>query len=136
MDTKEAFKIGFMAKLAEAGMTTDDLYKIAEINWGPIVAGITGLTGGALGAATSGAGQIVAKAVETLGDWVVPVAYGVPALGGLSAGALIAKMTSPDPADMSVIRNKNMARTYKQLADAAKLDAIENEELKEEKVYA
>ena len=108
LTNKEAFRLGFLARCAEEGLTGADLdTRIKKAWFGPLAA-----------TAALGTGAAVASAAHQS----LPTLIGLPAalglVGGGLAGHTIAKVTEPD-VDEDDIKAQELADTYKIYAQRA-----------------
>ncbi len=101
MNTKEAYKIGFMLKCAELGQDPEkaarDLIKVSFFGLGPAI---------------SGAGHI---ASAVLSKWPLALALGTipPVAGGAFIGSQLADATDP-PVNIDEIKAEETQREYEE----------------------
>lgn len=105
LNEREAFKVGFLARCAEAGMGRDEILAAVK-EAGDKVAG---LLGGAGSAASSLAGSTLSLAV--------PAALLAPPLLGGAAGAGLARATDIDDTDVAEIKDHEIIDAYKAEAE-------------------
>jgi len=117
-DRANAFKVGFLTKLAEIGVTPNEFNERIKQAFDPL----TMLLAGA-GGATEAGQKVIGTGVDVGGSLLKNLAYagllGPLALGG-TAGALEAKMTSPSAEDIEALQNAELAAKYEQLTRAIK----------------
>jgi len=110
----DAFKVGFLSKLAESGVMPDELYERVKQAFDPLTLALAGA-----GGATDAGQKLVGTGVDVGGSLLKNLAYaGVLAplaLGGVT-GALEGKMTSPSSEDLETLRKSELAARYEQLA--------------------
>lgn len=107
-----AFKLGFLKKLAEDGITPSEFYIMIKQAFDPTEIVTTGM-----GNATEVGTKLLDTGVEVGGDLLKNLMYaGVlapAALGGM-AGAVEARLTSPSAEDIESLRNAELAAKYEQ----------------------
>lgn len=91
-----AFKVGFLKKVAELGLTPDEFVKLALDPTDLLLSGGSGLMHGATGALALGG--------KTLGA----AALGAPIVAGGIAGAADAALNAPTGEDIDSLRNAEM----------------------------
>lgn len=96
----DAFKVGFLMKLAEIGMTPDEFYKQA--------AGVPGLGLADLGSAGMGIGSGLLGAGALGGKMLAGGAVGLPLILGGAAGAADAALNAPTGEDIEDLRRAEM----------------------------
>jgi len=109
MTIREAFKAGFLLKLAEIGMTPEDLVeniKHAEVD--PI-------------------GQIVDKTYKfgtglasTTGKLGLALLLGLPPILGATGGLIASKVTGPSDVDLALAKKKLKLFRYQQMLNEVK----------------
>lgn len=108
-----AFRVGFLKKLAEAGVTpTQFLERVKKADLtdllSSIVSGATGVGQSALSGGVGVLGDIASKGALAAG--LAPVA-----LGGVT-GATSALLDAPSTEDVAALRQAELAATYRRLA--------------------
>jgi len=98
-----AFKVGFLRKVAELGMTPSEFMGMVKTAMEPMTA-LMGLGSGGLGAAW-GLGQEAAK-YGLYGAALAPIGV------GMATGGLEAKLTSPSVEDIEALRRAELAAKY------------------------
>lgn len=89
MTTKDAFKLGYLSRLAERGITPSRFEKSAGI------------------------GQDVSSLLSTLSPLALAALVGVPAAGGVMTGWAHAGMTDVSPEDIDLMKKEEVADTYR-----------------------
>lgn len=103
----QAFKVGFLRKVAELGMTPSEFMGMVKAAMEPMTA-LMGLGAGGLGTAW-GLGQEAAK-YGLYGAALAPVGL------GMVSGGLEAKLTSPSVEDIESLRRAELAAKYDRMA--------------------
>lgn len=131
MTPKEKFKVGFLLKCAEAGLTMDQTHEVIRRTQTALEKHAVG-EGTPIGAvwnalkAIGGKGLDVSKAVVNKAvDWAPTIAIGGPvALGvgvGGAGGALAAKATDFSDDDPEDIKTQELIDEYERLAEQTRL---------------
>lgn len=113
LTAKEAFKIGFLAKCAEDGLTPDQM--LARVKAAKDAFEKRAFIGGLLGSAAGAVGG----AAKTVAGYGIPLALAAPPILGGLAGYGLAKATDVDDTDVDDIKNRELVEEYKR--QAAKL---------------
>jgi len=109
-----AFKVGFLRKLAEEGITPDEFHEHVKQAFDPMAAAVAGAGGAAdVGTKLVGAGADVGGAL--LKNLAYAGVLAPMALGG-TAGAIEARLTSPSVEDVEAMRRAELAAKYEQMA--------------------
>lgn len=107
LTSREAFKLGFLARCAEEGLSADQIagrVKAAADKFASFLGGVTGGLG-------SAAGSVLSTGV--------PLALIAPAALGGVAGYGLSRMTDIDDTDVAEVKNRELLDTYAQ--ETAKL---------------
>lgn len=101
-----AFKVGFLRKLAENGMTPADFHELVKQSMlGAFLSGMGDAVGGTAQAGMGLGGNLANMALRG--------AVLAPAVGGLVTGGLEAKLTSPSVEDMEAVRKAELTARLK-----------------------
>lgn len=111
-DRIDAFKLGFLRKLAEDGITPDEFYGLVKQAFDPLSAAVSGFSG-----ATDMGTKMLGTGIDVGGSLLKNLAYlglvAPIAIGG-TAGAVEARLTSPSGMDVDSLRNAELAAKYEQ----------------------
>jgi hypothetical protein len=108
-DRRQAFKVGFLRRLAEEGLTPTEFHTHVKNAFDPVGSTLAGLGGAAeAGHHAVSTGLDVGKLLAQLGI-VAPLGLG--ALSGIAQ----AKLTSPSVEDIEALRREELAAKYEQL---------------------
>lgn len=113
LTAKEAFKIGFLAKCAEDGLTPDEM--LSRVTQAKAAIEKRAFIGGLLGSAAGAVGG----AAKNVAGYGIPLALAAPPILGGLAGYGLAKATDVDDTDVEDIKNRELVEEYKR--QAAKL---------------
>lgn len=108
---KTAFKVGFLCKLAELGVTPSELYKASD----SILDLIPNPLGGSVDAASGAVGKGFEVASKAL-PYALAAGVGLPLAAGTATGVAAGKMTSPISESIDDLRKKELIETYRRLA--------------------
>ena len=113
MTKREAFKVGFLAKLASVGLTPSDLVEMLEKRaegWKDMITGPTDVV--------KGLGDILNTLVFGIGVPATALTFvGAPYLAGKATGALHSELTDVTPDDIERMKLEDFTGTYKSEAD-------------------
>jgi hypothetical protein len=110
LNEREAFKVGFLARCAEHGMTRSEIRQAVKTALDKLASG-----SGILGGLASAAGHI-GSSVANIG---IPLALVAPPVLGGIGGAMAANATDINDTDVKDIQDKEVLDTYRQ--ETAKL---------------
>jgi hypothetical protein len=115
MTKREAFKIGFLAKLASVGLTPSSFVELLEkrSGFGDL---ITGVTDPIKSVAELGTGLISGVGLPAAAGLFV----GLPYVAGKATGALHSALTDVTPEDVERMKIEDFIGTYKQEANKIK----------------
>ena len=120
-DAKEAYKAGFLLKLAELGITPDEFYESLVKQGGFLTDALSGVAG--FGSRMAGKGVDLASNVvssaKDIGiagmDYAVPAAVLLPLFAGTGLGALHSSLNAPTEEDIDAVRQRELLKTYEAL---------------------
>jgi len=104
MDKRDAFKLGFLAKIAEANLTPGEFQTLAEEHQ-------MRKTAAGTWAAVAGAGKDVLK---SLGQWAPYVLLGVPAAAGAFTGYIHSQAADVSRDDVTDYKNRQLIEMLKE----------------------
>jgi len=125
----EAFKVGFLMKCAENGLSPDESHdlirrafdKRAILGIGPALKWLYGK-----GESLAGKGWDLGTKLVPLGaNFGLAAAVGVPVAGGIGAGYLLAKANEPAGELVERAKHEELVGEYERLADEARRKAKE-----------
>ena len=110
MTKREAFKVGFLCKVAELGMTPAEFNTIIDkqAQAGPIAKLIGGL-GGVVGAAGKGA----IGAISELSPYALMAMVGLPVAGGIMTGWGHSHLKDVSEEDVERMKIRDVVNTYR-----------------------
>lgn len=111
---KEAFKVGFLARCVQDGLTPDQM--LARVKLATDMLEKRAFIGGLL----SGAAGAVGGAAKSVAGYGVPLALAAPPILGGLAGYGLAKATDIDDTDVDAIKNQELVEEYRRQAEALK----------------
>lgn len=117
LTAKEAFKVGFLAKCAEDGLTPDQM--LARVKQAKDALEKRAFIGGLLGSAAGAVGG----AAKSVAGYGIPLALAAPPILGGLAGYGLAKATDVDDTDVDDIKNRELVEEYKRQAEKLKQQA-------------
>ena len=110
MRPNEAFKIGFLARCVEAGLSTAETRQLAK-------QANACFTKSGFASTLGGLGKLTSDVVGSVGvPALTAAAIAPPALGGMAA-YLYNKATDADANDVKEIKKKELIQTYRRMAD-------------------
>lgn len=103
---KEAFKIGFLRKCAEAGLTVEETIKAAEVATDQLEK-------------TSGNNLLdsAGNLINTAGFWGLAMPAGLATAGGLGAGYGLSRLTDIDDEDVELLKHRELVDLYRSKAE-------------------
>lgn len=113
-DRISAFKLGFLKKLAEDGITPDEFHGLIKQAFDPLAAMVSGV-----GGATDIGTKLMSTGADVGGSVLKNLAYAgliAPVVLGGTAGAIEARLTSPSVEDLEAMRRAELAAKYEQMS--------------------
>ncbi len=108
---QEAFKVGFLAKCAEDGLTPDQM--LARVKQAHDLFEKRAFIGDMLGSAAGAAGGLA----KGLAGYGVPLALAAPPILGALGGYGLAKATDVDDTDVDAIKNRELVEEMRRQAE-------------------
>lgn len=109
-DRANAYKVGFMKKLAEIGALPSEFFKAAS---GLSALALANMATGAMGSGASLAGEA--------GKMGIQAALAAPLLAGTATGAAEGLLDAPSQEDIELLRKKELLELYKRLTEEVNL---------------
>lgn len=104
---KQRFRLGFLQKCADAGMTAEEATDFAETAVIIVKEAMAIKESGVMDALTS-AGGTLWGAATSLGSWAPPILAGAPLVAGGLIGSGIARATDADDETIKAIRKREL----------------------------
>jgi len=135
VDSKQAFKVGFLTKMAELGYTPDSLDELITKQANPAVALPAAATNLAGTAALPTSGEMTTAAIASglglskLGPTAIATLLGIPFIAGAGLGSLTRKGLSVTSDNVDDLRKRDLADYYRQMtADIRRRSGITDEQ--------
>jgi hypothetical protein len=120
MTPKEAYRIGFLTKIAEHGYTPSSLDVVLALKQASDseVEGTMNVARGLWSAARGGSGALL-EAASASKPYVAAGFFGIPLLGGMVTGKLQGALTDKSPDTVARFKQQDLINTYR--AEASKI---------------
>lgn len=110
LSPKDSFRVGFLARCADAGMTPEQTLSAVESAREKVAGVISTIAGKTMDAAKGVAGG--------LAGWGIPLAIAAPPMLGVLGGMGLAKATDIDDTDVEDVKSQEVTEELDRQADA------------------